>query len=172
MNEVCYEKVLDHAGKNQTLVFIHSWKETMKTANFLRDMVVGKEMIMQFIRADRAMREILTKEAGNVKDDNLCDLLPFGFTIHHARISREDHGLVEELFTDGSIQVLICTATLAWGVNLPAHTLIIKGTQIYNPEKSCWVELSSQNTVINRPVRQLIVVSRTMIQDGHFKKTF
>lgn len=34
------------------------------------------------------------------------------------------------------------TATLAWGVNLPAHTVIIKGTQIYNPEKGAWTELS------------------------------
>ena len=34
------------------------------------------------------------------------------------------------------------TATLAWGVNLPAHTVIIKGTQVYNPEKGAWGELS------------------------------
>eukprot|EP00976_Prorocentrum_cordatum_P105956 1194361-Prorocentrum_minimum.AAC.2 len=39
-------------------------------------------------------------------------------------------------------QVLVSTATLAWGVNLPAHTVIIKGTQVYNPEKSAWDELS------------------------------
>ena len=145
MNEVCYEKVLDQAGKNQTLVFVHSRKETAKTAKFLRDTAVEKETIMQFVKPDGATREILTDEAGNVKDANLRDLLPFGFAIHHAGMSREDRGLVEELFADGSIQVLVCTATLAWGVNLPAHTVIIKGTQIYNPEKGRWVELSSQD---------------------------
>lgn len=42
-----------------------------------------------------------------------------------------------------SYQVLVSTATLAWGVNLPAHTVIIKGTQIYNPEKGRWVELGA-----------------------------
>ena len=49
--------------------------------------------------------------------------------------------LVEELFADGAIQVLVCTATLAWGVNLPAHMVVIKA-QIY---KGRWVELFSQD---------------------------
>ncbi|KAG6378228.1 hypothetical protein JVT61DRAFT_13928 [Boletus reticuloceps] len=48
---------------------------------------------------------------------------------------REDRTFVEEPFADGSVQVLVCTAMLTWGVNLPTHTVIIKGTQIYNPEK-------------------------------------
>ncbi|KAJ7632741.1 putative RNA helicase [Roridomyces roridus] len=146
-NEVCYEKVLDQAGKNQTLVFVHSRKETAKTAKFLRDMAIEKETITQFVKPDGAVREILTEEANNVKDANLSDLLPFGFGIHHAGMTREDRGLVEELFNDGSLQVLVSTATLAWGVNLPAHTVIIKGTQIYNPEKGRWVELSSQDVL-------------------------
>ncbi|CCL98051.1 uncharacterized protein FIBRA_00045 [Fibroporia radiculosa] len=147
MNEVCYEKVLDQAGKNQTLVFVHSRKETAKTARFIRDMAIEKETITQFVKPDGATREILLEETNNVKDTNLKDLLQFGFGIHHAGMSREDRGLVEELFADGHLQVLVCTATLAWGVNLPAHTVIIKGTQIYNPEKGRWVELSSQDVL-------------------------
>lgn len=147
MNEVCYEKVLDQAGKNQTLVFVHSRKETAKTAKFLRDMAVEKETITQFVKAEGATREILTEESSNAKDGNLRDLLPFGFAIHHAGMSREDRTLVEDLFSEGHVQVLVCTATLAWGVNLPAHTVVIKGTQIYNPEKGRWVELSSQDVL-------------------------
>lgn len=34
--------------------------------------------------------------------------------------------LVEKYFAVGAIKVLVCTATLAWGVNLPAHAVIIK----------------------------------------------
>lgn len=147
MNEVCYEKVLDQAGKNQTLVFVHSRKETGKTARFIRDMAIEKETITQFVKPDSASREILQTEVENCNDPLLADLLPFGFGIHHAGMTRNDRTLVEDLFADGHLQVLVCTATLAWGVNLPAHTVIIKGTQIYNPEKGRWCELSSQDVL-------------------------
>ena len=147
INEVCYEKVLNQAGKSQTLVFVHSRKETAKTAKFLRDMAMEKETLTQFINPEGASREVLLHEASQSRDQNLKDILPFGFGIHHAGMSKEDRATVEELFLDGHIQVLCCTATLAWGVNLPAHTVIIKGTQIYNPEKGKWCELSPQDVL-------------------------
>uniref|UniRef100_A0A8C1UDT3 Activating signal cointegrator 1 complex subunit 3 n=1 Tax=Cyprinus carpio TaxID=7962 RepID=A0A8C1UDT3_CYPCA len=93
MNEIVYEKIMEHAGKNQNL--------------------------------------------------ELKDLLPYSFAIHHAGMTRVDRTLVEDLFADRHIQVLVSTATLAWGVNLPAHTVIIKGTQVYSPEKGRWTELGA-----------------------------
>jgi len=44
---------------------------------------------------------------------------------------RKDRNIIEKLFLDGTIRVLVTTATLAWGVNLPAYAVIIKGTNIY-----------------------------------------
>ena len=72
-------------------------------------------------------------------------MLPYGIGIHNAGLARSDRLLVEQLFAANHIKVLISTATLAWGVNLPAHTVIIKGTQIYSPEQGKWVELSPQD---------------------------
>lgn len=142
MNEICFEKVLAAAGKHQVLVFVHSRKETAKTARFIRDKALGSDMIGRFLKEDSASREILQTETESVKNSDLRDLLPYGFAIHHAGMMRLDRTLVEDLFADGHIQVLVSTATLAWGVNLPAHTVIIKGTQVYNPEKGAWGELS------------------------------
>ena len=46
---------------------------------------------------------------------------------------RADRNIVEKMFQRGDIKVLLATATLAWGVNLPAYAVIIKGTDIYDP---------------------------------------
>ena len=147
MNEITYEKVLAEAGKNQMLIFVHSRKETVKTAKAIRDMFIGNETIGDLLRQDAASREILQTEADTTKNTDLQDLLPYGFAAHHAGMSRVDRTLVEELFADGHVQVLVSTATLAWGVNLPAHTVIIKGTQVYSPEKGKWTELSPQDVL-------------------------
>lgn len=148
-NQVCYEKVLEHVGENnnQMLIFVHSRKETAKTAKFIRDMAIDQGTMGRILRNDAASRQILKEESEGITDGDLRDLLPYGIAIHHAGMNRPDRTSVEELFADGSIQVIVCTATLAWGVNLPAHTVIIKGTQIYSPEKGGWVELSPQDVL-------------------------
>ncbi|KAL2892261.1 DExH-box ATP-dependent RNA helicase DExH12 [Bienertia sinuspersici] len=142
MNDVCYEKVLAVAGKQQVLIFVHSRKETAKTARAIRDTALANDTLGRFLKEDSVSREILHDQTDLVKSNDLKDLLPYGFAVHHAGMARADRQLVEELFADGHVQVLVSTTTLAWGVNLPAHTVIIKGTQIYNPEKGAWTELS------------------------------
>eukprot|EP01138_Halocafeteria_seosinensis_P016461 gb/GECG01016792.1/.p1 GENE.gb/GECG01016792.1/~~gb/GECG01016792.1/.p1 ORF type:complete len:2228 (+),score=336.86 gb/GECG01016792.1/:1-6684(+) len=143
MNDICYEKVLEAAGKTQMLIFVHSRKETAKTAKFLRDKAVEQDQLAMFVGEDTATRKILQEQAEQyVHNGDLKDMLPNGFAIHHAGMHREDRTLVEDLFAEKHIQVLVSTATLAWGVNLPAHTVIIKGTQVYSPERGCWTELS------------------------------
>lgn len=143
MNDVVYDKIMELAGKSQVLVFVHSRKETAKTAKAIRDQCLEKDTLSAFMKEGSASTEILRSEAEQVKNPDLKDLLPYGFAIHHAGMTRVDRTLVEDLFADRHLQVLVSTATLAWGVNLPANTVIIKGTQIYNPEKGRWTELGA-----------------------------
>ncbi|KAI0979875.1 hypothetical protein GJ496_001918 [Pomphorhynchus laevis] len=143
MNDLVYEKIMDFAGKSQVLVFVHSRKDTAKTAKMIRDACLSRDTIGAFLREGSASMEILRSEAEQTKNLDLRDLLPYGFAIHHAGLTRVDRTLVEDLFADRHIQVLVSTSTLAWGVNLPAHAVIIKGTQVYNPDKGRWVELGA-----------------------------
>jgi pre-mRNA-splicing helicase BRR2 len=142
MNEICYEKVLLHAGKNQILIFTHSRADTAKTARALVELATTNDTLGRFVQEGSASYEILKSETENAKSPDLKELLKYGFAIHHAGLVRSDRTLVEDLFADKHVQVLVSTATLAWGVNLPCHTVIIKGTQMYLPEKGGWTELS------------------------------
>ncbi|EQL02923.1 Sec63 domain protein [Ophiocordyceps sinensis CO18] len=149
MNDVTYNKVMEHVGtnRNQMLIFVHSRKETAKTAKYIRDKALEMDTINQILRHDAGSREVLNEASSQATDADLKDILPYGFGIHHAGMNRIDRTDVEDLFARGAIQVLVCTATLAWGVNLPAHTVVIKGTQVYSPEKGSWVELSPQDVL-------------------------
>ncbi|KAK9466803.1 Sec63 Brl domain-containing protein [Lipomyces arxii] len=152
MNEAAYDKVIETVARGPIIIFSHSRKECAKTAKFIRDRAIEEETIMSILKADNpkdeaGLRELLRQESEKVKDADLRDLLGYGFGIHHAGLTRDDRGIVERLFEKKMLKVLVSTATLAWGVNLPAHTVIIKGTQIYSPEKGKWVELSPQDVL-------------------------
>jgi len=54
-----------------------------------------------------------------------------GVAYHHAGISNEDRAAVEQAYLDGNVNVICCTSTLAVGVNLPCHLVIIKNTMVY-----------------------------------------
>lgn len=43
----------------------------------------------------------------------------------------ENRRTVETLFREGNLPVLVATSTLAMGVNLPAHLVIVKTTKYY-----------------------------------------
>jgi pre-mRNA-splicing helicase BRR2 len=149
MNEIAYEKVAERAGKKQIIIFVHSRRETLRTAKTIKEMATTNDIISRFTNESRAIeyKAILNEDLPNIKDNELKELLPFGIAIHHAGLSRGDREIVEDYFNDGLVQLIVSTATLAWGVNLPAHTVIIKGTQIYDPEKGNWVELSPQDVL-------------------------
>jgi pre-mRNA-splicing helicase BRR2 len=110
------------------LIFVHSRKETVKIAYLFKDWAITKNLLGSLSGINTVSKEILQHEATTAYTYNLKDLLNCGIGIHHAGLPRTDRKLIEDLFGDGHIRLLISTATLAWGVNLPARTVIIKGT--------------------------------------------
>ncbi|CCD23263.1 ATP-dependent RNA helicase BRR2 NDAI_0B02280 [Naumovozyma dairenensis CBS 421] len=146
MNQACYDKVLESVSEgHQVIVFVHSRKDTARTAKWLKNQFTESDNINKIIKSDTSSVEILKRESETVQDLSLKSILTSGIGIHHAGLTRADRSLSEDLFADGLLQVLVSTATLAWGVNLPAHTVIIKGTEVYSPEKGIWEQLSPQD---------------------------
>ena len=67
MNDIVYEKVMENAGRNQVLIFVHSRKETSKTAKAIRDMCLEKDTLGVFLKEDSASTEVLRTEAEQTK---------------------------------------------------------------------------------------------------------
>ncbi|GLJ46147.1 hypothetical protein SUGI_0972180 [Cryptomeria japonica] len=142
MNEICYNKVLDALKHDhQAMVFVHSRKDTGKTARILVEIAQRNDELGYFSNETHPQYGIRKTEVFRSKNRELGELFQSGFGIHHAGMLRADRSLTERLFSEGLLKVLVCTATLAWGVNLPAHTVVIKGTQLYDPKAGGWREL-------------------------------
>ncbi|KAL6488712.1 hypothetical protein MHYP_G00024530 [Metynnis hypsauchen] len=153
MEEVCYDKVLEQikAG-HQVMVFVHARNSTVRTAMSLIEMAKNRgessffqpdqgpdygHCEKQWLHQDeREMTDIIA----TVRDSNLKLTLAFGIGMHHAGLHERDRKTVEELFVNCKIQVLIATSTLAWGVNFPAHLVIVKGTEYYDGKTHRYVD--------------------------------
>jgi len=55
-----------------------------------------------------------------------------GIAVHHGGLEYPDRRKIEDAFRSGSLMVVISTSTLAVGVNLPAHTVVVAGTKFWN----------------------------------------
>ena len=128
MNKVLYDIVRDNMmRKEQVLIFVHSRKDTVKVGMTLLDMAQERGDLNIFVKPSSPIKENL------LVNKDLKSLVSKGIGAHNAGLCRKDRRLIETGFLDGVLRIVTCTATLAWGVNLPAHTVVIKGTDVYEP---------------------------------------
>ncbi|KAJ5130015.1 uncharacterized protein N7515_006054 [Penicillium bovifimosum] len=140
---VAYEKVRDMMERgHQVMVFVHSRKDTVMTARMLKQLAAEEGREDLFSCHDHEGYSNGLRDMKHARARELRDLFTSGFGTHHAGMSRSDRNLMERMFSEGLIKVLCCTATLAWGVNLPAAAVVIKGTQLYNPQEGKFIDLS------------------------------
>ena len=142
IDQTTFEKVTEMLERgHQVMVFVHSRKDTVNTARTFVQMAQAQQRSDLFDCQAVDGYATAIKDLKNTKGRELRELVPKGFGTHHAGMPRSDRNRVEQLFKHGHITVLCCTATLAWGVNLPAAAVIIKGTQLYSAQEGKFIDL-------------------------------
>eukprot|EP00917_Polyrhabdina_sp_WS-2016_P026359 GHVP01056616.1.p1 GENE.GHVP01056616.1~~GHVP01056616.1.p1 ORF type:complete len:2004 (+),score=344.28 GHVP01056616.1:435-6014(+) len=124
MDEICLKVALESLNEgHQSMIFVYSRVETTKYANFVVEQMQDLNLYKKDIHPSKLQK---------CRDPHLRSAIKNGVAWHHAGMIRQDRDLVEDLFRNGNIRLLVCTGTLAWGVNLPARQVIIKGTKIFD----------------------------------------
>ena len=142
IDAVAFEKVIDMLREgHQVMVFVHSRKDTLNTARMLFQKATDEQCTDLFNPKEHPKYEWAEREMKSSRGKELRELLPRAMGTHHAGMARSDRNLMEKLFAEGVLKILCCTATLAWGVNLPAAAVVIKGTQIYSAQEGKFVDL-------------------------------
>lgn len=135
-NDFSFEKSLD--GKLAMLLGKHSEKKPIMIFCFTRkscELTARKlaEWWSTCSVEDRAWPAPTRRVS--VTSAELQEIARYGVAFHHAGLDTQDRLAVAQNFLDGQIHVICCTSTLAVGVNLPCHTVVLKGTVAYSDNK-------------------------------------
>jgi len=117
-----------HLDSGQALVFVASRQDTVQAAKKSRDELAKRDVEVG-ARGDFDFHEATQ----GIENDTLRQSILDGVAFHHAGLSKSDKDDVEAWFREGKIRVLFSTSTLAWGVNLPARSVVIRDTKYHDP---------------------------------------
>jgi ATP-dependent DNA helicase HFM1/MER3 len=117
------EVILKHSERKPIMIFCCTKNGCESTAKILADWWTSRGPRDRYWNAPRQPLQF--------KGRGLRECAASGVAFHHAGLDLNDRLGVENGFLKGDINVICCTSTLAVGVNLPCHFVIIKNTVGY-----------------------------------------
>jgi replicative superfamily II helicase len=87
------------------MVFVHARKDTVKTAQMLKEKANSENELEFFDTSMDPQHELRKRELAKSKNREMKELFQYGFGIHHAGMLRTDRTLTEKMFADGLIRV-------------------------------------------------------------------
>ncbi|XP_048230320.1 DExH-box ATP-dependent RNA helicase DExH17 [Ricinus communis] len=134
-----FDILMQYSRGKSALVFCSTRKGAQEAAQRLSQTAMTFGYSNPFIK-DKEQQERLREASLSCSDRQMQSYIIYGVGYHNGGLCLKDRSLVESLFLKGDIKILCTTNTLAHGINLPAHTVVIKSTQHFNKEKGLYME--------------------------------
>ncbi|GAB2284680.1 hypothetical protein Dimus_019132 [Dionaea muscipula] len=134
-----FDIIMQYSRGKSALIFCSTRKGAQEAAHRISQSAMTFGHSNPFMKT-REQHERLREASSVCNDKQMQSYIGYGVGYHHGGLCLKDRNLVENLFLSGDIQVLCTTNTLAQGINLPAHTVVIKSTQHFNKEKGLYME--------------------------------
>jgi helicase len=115
----------------QALVFASTRKNAVTLAKRMAGEVVGALSKPAKRSLEHEAERIMSTGERTRLGESLAELVKCGTAFHHAGLAGGHRRIIEDSFREGKIKVLTATPTLAFGVNLPARTVIIQDYRRY-----------------------------------------
>ncbi|KUI55656.1 ATP-dependent DNA helicase MER3 [Cytospora mali] len=125
LNEQLYPHIAKHSQKKPILVFCYSRKSCQNAASKLAEEWNERQPQVRPWPGPRGRQRI------PIISPELQEIVRYGVAFHHAGLDIQDRKAIEQAFLDGRLSVVCCTSTLAMGLNLPCHMVVLKGTKAY-----------------------------------------
>ena len=121
-----------YRSKFQFIMFVRTRGQAIKLAREIRDFIELDDL--QEYSVYSKMKELFEPMHFNLtySEKNLLHIMKKGIAYHHAGLSGEMRVLVEDLFRKNLLKIIVCTSTLAAGINIPARVVVIKDVAKYS----------------------------------------
>lgn len=134
-NDFAFEKQLD-AKLPEVITRYSERKPMMVFCATRRSSVLTAQLIANWWESRTSQDRLWSppSQAPHMHNKENRNLVASGVAFHHGGLDHDDRLKVEEAFLKGDLSVICCTSTLAVGVNLPCHFVIIKNTVAWTNE--------------------------------------
>ncbi|MFH1225195.1 MAG: DEAD/DEAH box helicase [Candidatus Diapherotrites archaeon] len=138
----------------QALVFASTRKQSSSIAKRL-SRLVEKTLLEKeknyLLKKSSEIEQVL--ESPTEQCRLLSEVVKSGVSFHNAGLMQKQRELIEELFRNRHLKVISATPTLAAGINLPAHTVIIPSVYRYGMQGSERIPVSEYKQMSGRAGR-------------------
>lgn len=124
----------DVISKNKQLIIFYATKRNAeagaeKLKKVASRMIDAKTKEKLALLADKVLNTLSKPTA---QCEKLADDIRHGVAFHHGGLVNEQRKLVEDAFKGNLIKAICSTTTLGYGVNMPAHTVLVRDTTRYS----------------------------------------